>query len=244
MRLAVTDNTLDYWEAELTMDVICLRYWFELTDTRGETLYFANYQFSGEGLSDVNTMFDCPQCLREEDRFLLPAWAENKVVYQIFPSRFASSQKVPSRTWNKAPITAWDDLRGDLRGIIDHLPHLTELGVDVLYMTPVFRSDSCHKYDTIDYYTIDPSFGTKEDLTELVDKAHALGLRVIMDAVFNHTSPEFFAFADVKRNGPASRYLDWYYVDGFPLHARRGEKPNFKTFAYYGGMPKLNLRNP
>ena len=147
-------------------------------------------------------MFDCPQNLREEERFVTPGWAENKVVYQIFPSRFASSREVPDALWYKEPISLRDNLHGDLRGIIDHLDHMRELGVDILYMTPIFRSDSCHKYDTIDYYTIDPSFGTKEDLQELVDKAHSMGMRVILDGVFNHTSREFFAFADIqKTNG-------------------------------------------
>ena len=72
-----------------------------------------------------------------------------------------------------------DDLHGDLRGIIDHLDHIQDLGIDVIYMTPSFKSDSCHKYDTIDYYQIDPSFGTTEDLKELVQKAHECGMKVV-----------------------------------------------------------------
>lgn len=80
-------------------------------------------------------------------------------------------------------------------------------------MTPSFKSDSCHKYDTIDYYEIDPSFGTKEDLKELVQKAHDRGMKVVMDAVFNHTGKEFFAFKDILEKGEKSKYLDWYYID-------------------------------
>ena len=72
--------------------------------------------------------------------------------------------------WYKAPITSKDNLHGDLRGIIDHLDHIQKLGIDVVYLTPIFKSDSCHKYDTTDYYQIDPSFGTTEDLKELVQK--------------------------------------------------------------------------
>ena len=244
MTLSFGDNTLDYWEAELSFDVVCLRYWFSLTDTIGQTVHYANYRFSDVPFTDTDDMFDCPQNLREEERFLTPRWAENKVVYQVFPSRFASSREVPEELWYKTPMSFRDDLHGDLRGLINHLPHLAELGVDVLYMTPVFRSNSCHKYDTIDYYTVDPAFGTKEDLKELVDTAHGMGLRVLLDGVFNHTSPEFFAFADIREKGPESKYLDWYYIREFPLRAARGEKPNFKTFSYFGGMPKLNLKNP
>ena len=80
-----------------------------------------------------------------------------------------------------------DNLHGDLRGIIEHLDYVHSLGIDVLYMTPIFKSNSSHKYDTIDYYQIDPSFGTAEDLKELVQKAHEYGMKVVMDAVFNHT---------------------------------------------------------
>ncbi len=244
MRLLTSDSTLDYWEAEITMDLVCLRYWFELKDRAGKTMYYSNFRFSPAPFTDIDDMFDCPQNLREEERFVTPRWAENKVVYQIFPSRFASSAHVPEAQWYKAPVTFRDDLHGDLRGIIDHLDHLKELGADILYMTPIFRSDSCHKYDTIDYYTVEPSFGTKEDLKELVKKAHSLGLRVILDGVFNHTSREFFAFADIAKNGWDSQYLDWYFIQGFPLRANWGEKPNYKTFSYFGGMPKLNVKNP
>lgn len=244
MVLAASDATLDYWEAELRFDVVCLRYWFQLTDTAGQTLYYSNFHFSPEEFTDTDDMFDCPQNMREEARFLTPRWAENRVVYQVFPSRFASSRGTPDEQWYTAPISHRENLGGDLRGIINRLEHLSELGVDVLYMTPLFRSRSCHKYDTIDYYAIDPSFGTREDLKELVDKAHALGLRVILDGVFNHTSPEFFAFADIREKGADSEYLDWYFIRDFPLRAKWGEKPNFKTFSYFGGMPKLNVKNP
>ncbi len=241
---AASDNALDYWEAELEFDVVCLRYWFELTDHSGQTVYYSNFHFSRSPITDTDDMFDCPQNLREEERFQTPKWAENKIVYQIFPSRFATTACVPAEVWYKAPMGYRDDLRGNLRGILNHLDHIQALGADVIYMTPLFRSNSCHKYDTIDYYTIDPSFGTKADLMELVEQAHSRGMRVILDGVFNHTSPDFFAFADIRKNGPDSKYLDWYFIRDFPLRAKWGEKPNFKTFSYFGGMPKLNVKNP
>ena len=77
------------------------------------------------------------------------------------------------------------------------MDHIQKLGIDVVYLTPIFKSDSCHKYDTTDYYQIDPSFGTTEDLKELVQKAHECGMKVVMDAVFNHTGRDFFAFKDI-----------------------------------------------
>ena len=84
-------------------------------------------------------------------------------------------------------------------------------------MTPVFSSNSSHKYNIDDYYKIDPSFGTEEDLKELVQKAHALGMYVILDGVFNHSAVDFFAFKDVMEQKEQSDYLDWYYINDFPL---------------------------
>ena len=78
----------------------------------------------------------------------------------------------------------------------------------LIYLTPIFQSNSTHKYDTIDYYTIDPSFGTVDDLKELVDRAHEMGLRVILDGVFNHTSRDFFAFKDILDNQAESVYKE------------------------------------
>lgn len=243
MTLAATDHVCDYFEAVIQFHMVCLRYYFEIEGTDGGRVFYGNYEFRKEQPSDIEQMFDCPQNLREEEMLVVPEWAKNKVVYQIFPARFATDQPVAKDLWYQTPLRR-EDLKGNLRGIIDRLDHLQELGVDVLYMTPVFQSDSVHKYNTDDYYKIDPSFGTKEDLKELVEKAHGRGMRVILDAVFNHSSKQFFAFADIAEKEERSAYLDWYFVEGFPLRAKMGEIPNFKTFSYFGGMPKLNLKNP
>lgn len=243
MELASSDQFHDYFEAVLEFDVVCLRYYFEIIDVSGKRIFFGNHLFSETPFTDVERMFDCPQNLREEEMFHIPQWAKNKVIYQIFPSRFATSKEVDEQTWYQAPIDYHADLKGDLRGIIEHLDYLQNLGIDVIYLNPIFRSDTSHKYDTIDYYLVDPSFGTKEDLKELVEKAHSRGMRVILDGVFNHTSTKFFAFADIMEKQEQSKYLDWYYIEGFPLIMEWGKKPNFKTFSYAGMMPKLNLRN-
>lgn len=163
----------------------------------------------------------------------------------MFPARFASSHPVDEAVWYKTPMDSVSDLKGDLKGMMDRLDYIRDLGVDVLYLTPIFHSKSTHKYDTIDYYTIDPSFGTTQDLIDLVDKAHGLGMRVVLDAVFNHTAPEFFAFRDLEENWETSAYRDWYYCKGRPVRPEsRMVKPNYKCFSYFGGMPKLNLDNP
>ena len=244
MKKVATSQFHDYYEAQLQMNLICLRYFFEFTDMQGEKVYYGNYEFDKECITNRDRMFDCPQNLREEEMFEVPQWAANKVVYQIFPSRFATTQPVDKELWYKAPITPMDDLHGNLRGIIEHLDYIKDLGIDVVYLTPIFKSNSCHKYDTIDYYQVDPSFGTTEDLKELVQKSHERGMKVVLDAVYNHTGREFFAFQDILEKGEKSKYLDWYFIDELPPRGEWGEIPNFKCFGYYGGMPKLNLKNP
>ncbi len=244
MKKVATSQFHDYYEAQLQMHLICLRYFFEFTDMQGEKVYYGNYEFDKECITNRDRMFDCPQNLREEEMFEVPQWAANKVVYQIFPSRFATTQPVDKELWYKAPITPMDDLHGNLRGIIEHLDYIKNLGIDVVYLTPIFKSNSCHKYDTIDYYQVDPSFGTTEDLKELVQKSHERGMKVVLDAVYNHSGREFFAFQDILEKGEKSKYLDWYFIDELPPRGEWGEIPNFKCFGYYGGMPKLNLKNP
>ena len=244
MKKVAVSQFHDYYEAQLQMNLICLRYFFEFTDMQGEKVYYGNYEFDKECITNRDRMFDCPQNLREEEMFEVPQWAANKVVYQIFPSRFAATQPVDKKLWYKAPITPMDDLHGNLRGIIEHLDYIKDLGIDVVYLTPIFKSNSCHKYDTIDYYQVDPSFGTTEDLKELVQKSHERGMKVVLDAVYNHSGREFFAFQDILEKGEKSKYLDWYFIDELPPRGEWGEIPNFKCFGYYGGMPKLNLKNP
>ena len=243
LALACSDNYIDYFEGVVTIDLVCLRYFFEIEDTAGQITYYGNHDFYDECITDIEKMYDCPQNLREEELFELPAWAENKVLYQIFPSRFATDKQVSNEEWYQAPIGHKADLKGSLRGIINHLDYLKKLGVDILYLTPIFSSNSSHKYNIDDYYKIDPSFGDKADLKELVDRAHKLGMYVILDGVFNHTAVDFFAFRDIMENKEKSAYLDWYYIKEFPLVMEWGKKPNYKTFSYAGLMPKLNLQN-
>lgn len=243
MKIAYSDNYIDYYEVAIDIDVVCLRYFFEIKDASGEVTFYGNHNFYDGCITDIGKMFDCPQNLREEEIFELPAWAKNKVVYQIFPSRFASDKDVPEKIWYQAPIGHKADLKGSLRGIIDHLDYIKELGADIIYMTPIFSSNTSHKYNIDDYYKIDPSFGTKEDLKELVSKAHGLGMYVILDGVFNHTAIDFFAFKDIREKEETSKYLNWYYIEEFPLVMEWGKKPSYKTFSYAGFMPKLNLQN-
>ncbi len=244
MEKVASDGIVDYYEVTMPLKVTCLRYFFELIDKFGQKLFYGKYEFYEKKPVNISQMFDCPVKSKEEDRFLVPLWAKGKTIYQIFPDRFASDKTVDEKLWYEAPVKDFrSKYGGNLRGIIEKLDYIKDLGADILYLTPIFLANSNHKYDTIDYFAVDSEFGTKEDLKELVDKAHRLNMYVILDGVFNHTSTNFFAFEDLKKNGESSLYKDWYYPLSFPLKSPFGKKPNYLCFGYYGGMPKLNTSN-
>ncbi|VTR61326.1 periplasmic alpha-amylase [Actinobacillus pleuropneumoniae] len=145
--------------------------------------------------------------------------------------------------WGSAEPTPKNFFGGDLQGVIDHLDHLSELGVNAIYFTPLFTATTNHKYDTEDYMEIDPQFGDKDTLKKLVDLCHARGIRVLLDAVFNHSGRTFAPFVDVQKNGLNSKYKDWFYVRSLPLEVVDGI-PTYDTFAFEPLMPKLNTENP
>ena len=194
MTLVASDGLLDYYEAVISVHMLCIRYYFEFLSSNSSGTsnihdFYGNNRFFSKEITDIAYMYDCPQPVKEEEMYIIPNWAKGAIVYEIFPDRFAPTAPVPNndKHWYKTPMSYKDMLGGTLKGIISKIPYLCELGIDVIYLTPIFFSHSNHKYDTLDYFRIDPSFGTKEDLIELVDTAHAAGLKVILDGVFNHT---------------------------------------------------------
>lgn len=153
----------------------------------------------------------------------VPEWVQGAVIYQVFPERYASGDDsltpVDADPWG-APPHHRSFQGGDLPGITGRIPHLVDLGVDALYLNPVFTSPSNHRYDAVDYYEVDPALGGNGALRRLVEAAHRQGLRVILDASFNHVHPRFFAFQDLIRRGRRSRYRDWFVVTEWPLQVR------------------------
>jgi glycosidase len=174
----------------------------------------------------------------------LPDWVKNAVFYEIFPDRFANGDRRNDppgvEPWGGAPSRT-NFFGGDIQGIIDHLPYLQDLGVTALYLTPVFKANTNHKYDICDYMSIDPAFGNNELLCKLVSTAHDLGLRVILDIVFNHCGEGFWAFEDVKRHGASSKYKSWFFVDHYPISQ---DPLNYQTYGGTWYLPKLNTTNP
>ncbi|MGB3259399.1 glycoside hydrolase family 13 protein, partial [Paenisporosarcina sp.] len=143
--------------------------------------------------------------------------------------------------WGKVEPSARNFFGGDLQGIEQKLEYLERLGINGIYLTPIFTAPTNHKYDTIDYFSIDPQFGTKEDLKSLVESCHARGIKVMLDAVFNHCGFYFPPFQDVLEKGSESEFVDWFYPHSLPL--QKGERPNYEAFAFVPQMPKLNTQN-
>ncbi|MGZ8474678.1 MAG: glycoside hydrolase family 13 protein [Candidatus Limnocylindria bacterium] len=153
-----------------------------------------------------------------------PAWVADAIFYQIFPDRFARSDRVPApgplEDWD-APPTIHGFKGGDLYGIVEHLDHLADLGVTAIYLNPIFASASNHRYHTYDYMAVDPLLGGDAALRELLDAAHGRGIRVILDAVLNHASRGFWPFHHVMETGLHSPYRDWFHLDADSLEAGR-----------------------
>ncbi|BAS28813.1 glycoside hydrolase family 13 protein [Limnochorda pilosa] len=243
MRRVGRDELFDYYQAELRVDPPRYRYWFVLDHPAG-TLWYGEHGFfddpPDQGAFEVPYVFD-------EDRIEAPEWWRDGVIYQIVPDRFAGPPEPPRST--PGEVLGWEDppthtgrYPGTLRGIREHLDHVEDLGANLLYLTPIFLSSAYHGYETTDYYQVDPHLGSLDDLKELVEAAHRRGMRVILDGVFNHCGPEFFAFQDVLEKGEASRYRDWFIVRRFPLQMY--PEPTYETWASVARMPKLRTSNP
>lgn len=175
-----------------------------------------------------------------------PDWVKDAVFYQIFPERFYngnhSNDPPGTEPWGSTP-KLFNYMGGDLDGVIEKLPYLKDLGVNAIYFNPVFEAPtSNHKYNTSDYMKIDPAFGDLETFRKLIDKAHAMGIKVLLDAVFNHSGDTHWAFQDAVKNGPGSKYWDWYLFHGFPVVQE--PKPNYESWWGFGSLPKFNEYNP
>jgi len=243
MERFASDERFDFYQARLVHDMLAINYYFWL-ECEGEVLCFGNHGFFDRAQLGPGQLFTMP-LLQEDDLYAVPAWVHEAVVYQIFVDSFYRGDGYKAQ----AGHAGWylrDRHRGHrggtLQGIVDKLDYLHDLGVNTLYLTPIFESPSNHKYNIGDFYKIDPRFGSRQTLLTLVKEIHRRGMRILLDVVLHASGIEFFAFQDLLAHGPDSAYVDWYQVEGFPL--RLENPPNYRSWGYVYNLPKFNLANP
>lgn len=187
-----------------------------------------------------------PATARNNAGFPTPEWVKDAIFYQIFPERFfnGNRQNDPPGTqpWGSKP-ELFNFMGGDLDGVIQKLPYLKELGINAIYFNPIFEAPtSNHKYNTADFMKVDPAFGDINTFKRLISQAHALGIKVVLDAVFNHSGDTHWAFRDAEKNGPQSKYWNWYLFHGFPVV--KDPRPNYESWWGHATLPKFNEYNP
>ena len=231
-----TDRYFDWYEIRLVTRFERIAYYFELQNGV-ETLFYYGDCYEMAGTPTRADYFQLPFNHRA-DRFAAPAWTRDAVVYNIFPDSFAAGKRL-------APNGAPPCRGGTVRGVTENLDYIASLGFNCIYLNPIFAARSYHRYDTLDYYRIDPHMGAEDDLRDLVRRAHALGIRVILDGVFNHVSSDHPFFRDVLEKGRASRYYSCFYaLPETPRLPAAGELPGYTCFSYVADMPKTNTADP
>lgn len=242
MQLIASDAQFDYYKATLCLEDPRLAYVFYF-EYDNEPYYFcedglvSTYNFNLAYFNSFQFAY-----INDDDVMQNVEWLNNAVFYQIFVDRFCKTDTAKSKInakWCDLP-TPTSFFGGNLDGITENLDYIKGLGATALYLTPIFKSNSNHKYDTIDFYCVDESFGNKESLKKMVTNAHDKGLKVVLDAVFNHVSRDFEQFKDVIKYGKKSKYFDWFVIDGEKVEQN---PPNYACFGDCEYMPKLNTCN-
>lgn len=264
MQLEYRTDLYDYWFVDVKPAHKRIRYGFVLESGNEKWLYggcgFHDLKQNPQAEYETNYYFNYP-FLNEEDLFQAPDWVKKTIWYQIFPERFTdgdpSNNPPGSLPWGSPASNEHPFYGGDLQGVIDRLDYIHDLGVNGIYFTPIFSAATNHKYDTIDYYRIDPAFGTNELFGRLVEEAHRRGIRIMLDAVFNHCGWFHPWWQDVVQKGSASQYYQCFHIKKDPVinfQVEEGKIPrltneershlNYATFAFTPLMPKWNTAHP
>lgn len=245
MYLLCSDDLFDYFCIKMALSDTRLAYIFLLHTEEGD------FYFSENGVTEEYNFklgyfnfFQCPY-INPGDVHREVSWVRQAIVYQIFVERFFVGDTQDKKEYVNLK---WGDIPnpksfagGDLDGIRQKLDYLQELGVNTLYLTPIFESCSNHKYDICNYFRVDPMFGGDEAFRRLSSEAHARGMRIILDAVFNHCSEQNPIFRDVVEKGRESKYYDWFFIRGDKPDPEKG---NYEHFAGCTYMPKINTNTP
>ncbi len=245
------ENKGGYFELAISLDKGLYFYYFELDNGR----FIGNSDLAG-------VITDCPERFQltvYDKKYTVPSVIRGGVIYQIFPDRFYRTEKekviengkVLHKKWNEEPVFTPNEegeilnndfFGGDIKGITEKLLYLSELGVTAIYLNPIFKSYSNHRYDTGDYMSIDPLLGDESDLVDLIEKAKELGIIIILDGVFNHTGVDsiyFNKYGNYGKDGAYqnknSKYRDWFQFEEYP--------DKFKSWWGIKTLPSTNKQN-
>ncbi len=227
-----------YGSIKSTEPIHYIRYYFKITNGN-ETRYYSPWGISEDepGKYFEYTYVNVNDVLTDVPSFV------GRIGYHLFLDRFCNGDQTNDPE-NKAD---WDDqptrensFGGDIAGLRKKLSYLRELGIDAVFLLPVFKASFNHKYDTLDYFSIDPAYGTLAEFKELVQEIHQYGMKIILDGVFNHIG--FFSpiFQDVVKHGKQSQYYHWFLIHGDEIDL---DDINYECVGDYRFMPKLNFQS-
>ena len=229
------------------------RYFFTFKNNDNRTAYgeFGWKEYKKDGMKDKYHPFSFSWHNSSIGKYVGPEeWWVNTSWYQIFPDRFNKSDGELIPTNGQDNILAG----GNIKGIIEKLDYIQQLGFNGIYLNPIFKATSNHKYDTEDYFAIDPDFGSMEDFENLISELKQRGMRIMLDGVFNHVGWKFPWWQDVLKNKSKSKYKDHFFIwdvekvgkpedfEGTDFFVS-GEAKGFETFANTPTMPRLNWNN-
>lgn len=236
-----------------------LGYYFILIDGYDRVYYGNNDEHLG-GIGQIYTYNPVPYQITIYKKSNLPEWYKEGIIYQIFVDRFCNgnddgSINNPKKNsfiygrWEDTPVyikdyqgrtIRWDFYGGNIRGIIKKLDYIKSLGVNIINLSPIFKSSSCHKYDAGDYDIIDEMFGTEEDFKELCEKAKSKDIKIILDGVFSYTSSDSRYFNKAGNydeigayQSPNSKYHNWYKFNRYPY--------GYECWWGIEGRPNINV---
>ncbi len=246
----IFELTIPIWDRGLYF------YWFEFSSS------FGRLQARKSGPDNLPVIAGPEQTPWQQSiykrDFQVPEWIKGGTFYHIFVDRFNHGGKERVQLAGKVLRDDWgglpeykpdeqgivrnnDFFGGNLKGIIEKLPYIKSLGTNCIYLSPIFEAYSNHKYDTADYFHIDPMFGTLDDFRELCREAEKLGMAVILDGVFSHTGSNSRYFDKYGHyggsgayNNPNSLYRDWYYFS---------EDEQYESWWGIDTLPRINKFN-
>jgi len=251
MNYITTERKMNIFACEIPLENVGIHYFCIRLVLNGRVVFIKN-DVNQECASMTNNDMPYWTLTVYESNFEVPKWAKGKIMYQIFPDRFYKSENYKPEVISSRVIRKWGEMpnwqpgedgeihnndyfMGNLKGIEEKLDYISELGVEIIYLNPIFQSQSNHRYDTGDYEVVDPYLGTNDDLKSLCNAAHERGMKIVIDGVFNHTGNDSRYFNEYGTynsigafRGPESPYYNWY---------RKNSKGGFEYWWGFKNLP-------